>query len=560
AFGLAGVWCRCGKYRARRGAVLLVRADCPSHLSSITMFETLLGDAQCPSLWWMGCAALASYAIWTCLYDMYWHPLSAFPGPKLAAIGNLYEFWLDVVRDGMYIFEIGRMHEKYGPIVRINSRELHIKDPNYYGSIYASGSRKVDKDPVTVRAFNVTTSIAATIDHDLHRTRRAYLARYFSKRSVVGIEPMIHDRISKLCQRLEGFLESGEAVVLDHAFGALTADVISYHMLGEHLDFLDKPDLRTIFSEAFHSVSLIYHPSRLVPGLVACLKKIPNSIVKAVFPPVADLGLLEIETKNRILSYSKNQAKIGFQPAILSALIDPDIPLEERSIDRLVDETIVFLMAGTETSSRVLSVAMFYLLNDAACLRKLREELSQLPFRPDNDYAMSQLENLPYLTAVVHESLRLTFGTAGRLPRVATNETLQYNGFKIPAGTPVSQASYFLHTDPAIFPDPYSFDPERWIKAAQDGVPLTRFLVSFTRGSRQCIGIQLSFTEMYLTLARIVSAFDMELYETTVRDVRMEYIRAVGYPRKPKNCINRRGEVMVKVTGRARPPRSVHGS
>lgn len=257
----------------------------------------------------------------------------------------------------------------------------------------------MNKDPVTVRAFNVTTSIAATVGHDLHRTRRAYLAHYFSKRSIVSIEPMIHDRIGKLCQRLEGFMERGETVCLDDGFAAMTADVISYHMLGEHLDYLDMPDFRTIFSEAFHSVSFVYHPSRLIPGLVACLKKIPTCFLTVACSSVADLGRLESDTKARIISYSKNQAKMGFRPAILSALIDPDIPPAERSIDRLVDEGITFLMAGTETSSRVLSVAMFYLLNDTACLRKLRQELSQLPFRPDNDYAMSQLETLPYLVS-----------------------------------------------------------------------------------------------------------------------------------------------------------------
>lgn len=82
--------------------------------SPITMLETLLEVVRVHSLWWMGCSVLVSYAIWTCVYDLYWHPLSAFPGPKLAAIGNLYEFWYDVVRDGAYLFEIGRMHEKYG--------------------------------------------------------------------------------------------------------------------------------------------------------------------------------------------------------------------------------------------------------------------------------------------------------------------------------------------------------------------------------------------------------------------------------------------------------------
>lgn len=49
------------------------------------------------------------------IYRLYFHPLSGFPGPKLAAISHLYEFYNDVIKNGTYIWEIERMHQKYGP-------------------------------------------------------------------------------------------------------------------------------------------------------------------------------------------------------------------------------------------------------------------------------------------------------------------------------------------------------------------------------------------------------------------------------------------------------------
>lgn len=52
------------------------------------------------------------------VYHLYFHPLSSFPGPKLAAVTFLYEFYYDVVKSGMYIWEIERMHKKYGKLYR----------------------------------------------------------------------------------------------------------------------------------------------------------------------------------------------------------------------------------------------------------------------------------------------------------------------------------------------------------------------------------------------------------------------------------------------------------
>jgi cytochrome P450 len=50
--------------------------------------------------------------------------------------------------------------------------------------------------------------------------------------------------------------------------------------------------------------------------------------------------------------------------------------------------------------------------------------------------------------------------------------------------------SYFVHMDPEVFPEPTSFKPQRWIEAAEKGQHLTKFIVSFSRGSRNCLGMK----------------------------------------------------------------------
>jgi hypothetical protein len=67
-----------------------------------------------PLLLCIGFITVAGYLIIRSIYRLYLHPLSKFPGPKLAAVSHLYEFYYDVAKGGKFIWEIQRMHEQYG--------------------------------------------------------------------------------------------------------------------------------------------------------------------------------------------------------------------------------------------------------------------------------------------------------------------------------------------------------------------------------------------------------------------------------------------------------------
>lgn len=107
--------------------------------------------------------------------------------------------------------------------------------------------------------------------------------------------------------------------------------------------------------------------------------------------------------------------------------------------------------------------------------------------------------------------------------------------------------------DPTVFPEPAEFKPERWIEAKQKNTRLDRYMVSFGRGSRQCVGIKyvstpcgvmssmwyintnlhlnsLAYAEMFLTLATVLPRFDMKIYKTTTEDVRVARDHFVGVP------------------------------
>jgi cytochrome P450 len=78
------------------------------------------------------------------------------------------------------------------------------------------------------------------------------------------------------------------------------------------------------------------------------------------------------------------------------------------------------------------------------------------------------------------------------------------------------QSPYLHHTNPDIFPDPFTFKPERWL----DNPALGKYLLAFGRGSRICLGMNLAMAEIYLTLAHVFRRFEFELYDTIApRDV-----------------------------------------
>lgn len=118
---------------------------------------------------------------------------------------------------------------------------------------------------------------------------------------------------------------------------------------------------------------------------------------------------------------------------------------------------------------------------------------------PRNLPKWSTLEQLPYLSAVLLEAIRLSYGVATRLPRIAPDETLIYEGkFRnkslqhiIPPGTAIGMSSVIMHANEDIFPDPDEFRPERWL--TDDGTrhkELDGYLLSFSKGTRQCLGIK----------------------------------------------------------------------
>jgi len=130
---------------------------------------------------------------------------------------------------------------------------------------------------------------------------------------------------------------------------------------------------------------------------------------------------------------------------------------------------------------------------------KVEAELMTVIDAPRNLPKWSTLEQLPFLSAVLLETLRLSYGVSSRLPRIAPDETLIYEGkfrdkpvqYAIPPGTAIGMSSVIMHTDEDLFPEPNEFQPGRWL--TEDGKrrkELEGYLFSFGKGTRQCLGMK----------------------------------------------------------------------
>lgn len=173
-----------------------------------------------------------------------------------------------------------------GPIIRINPYELHISDPDYYDVLYASsGSRtRRDKYEWSAKMFGNSGSTFSTAQHEPHRLRRAPLSPFFSRQSVPRLEPAIHAAISKLRTRFEVFRRSKEPVSLEHAYVALTTDIITEYAFTESYGYLDeqnfKPEWLRLQMEA-SELSLFRKPS---PASLRFMMMLPDKYVERLKP------------------------------------------------------------------------------------------------------------------------------------------------------------------------------------------------------------------------------------------------------------------------------------
>ncbi|KAI0389058.1 cytochrome P450 [Xylariaceae sp. FL0594] len=460
------------------------------------------------------------------VYRLLFHPLARFPGPKLAAVTRYYEAYYDVFLNGQFTFKIADLHREYGPIIRISPYELHVADPAFYEKIYRQDGRW-NKYAWAYDAHSAKHSTIFTTDHYLHRARRTPMNRFFSKATVSGRQALISRNVDKLWERISAFALSGKVVDLGAAISEFTRCTAAEFILDKRYDGLEQQHFTaTAQHKAPPASRSIWHVTKHFPLYGPAIIKWPSYWTKKSQRGNMKSFLLHLkrttEHTQELFQNITSKGSTGHEVSrtIVHEILDSDLPPEEKQFDRVFLEVATVTGAGIETTASVLRLVCYHVFSDRQILRRLRTELafatatSGVPGLGE----LRDLEQLPFLTSVIMEGLRLSPGVATRLARIAPDRDLVYDDkWRIPAGTPVGMTVLLMHLDETLYPDPRRFDPDRWMDPGFHKKVRNTF-VPFSRGTRICLGMYLAWAEMYLVLAALVQKFEFVFEGVSAED------------------------------------------
>ncbi|KXN74932.1 cytochrome P450 [Conidiobolus coronatus NRRL 28638] len=193
---------------------------------------------------------------------------------------------------------------------------------------------------------------------------------------------------------------------------------------------------------------------------------------------------------------------------------DPESPFEPLTDEELVENLIVFFIAGHDTTANTLSYAMYYLARNPEIQEKLRNEIyTTLKIPKDHEKLVvastEQFKEMEYLNCVIKEVMRISPAVVQMFRIVEEDFNIQNENIVVPKGTLITLSVYGAHHDPKTYPNPHKFEPERFLNGKYD----TDIYLPFGGGSRMCVGMGFSLMEQRVYLTLLLQKFTIEIKE-----------------------------------------------
>jgi cytochrome P450 len=316
----------------------------------------------------------------------------------------------------------------------------------------------------------------------------------------------------------------------------ITLDIIGTTGFGQNFDSLHHPDneLSQSYNNIFQSNSAAARILQLIGMWVPhwILRRIPSKRNEMIRNSIGKIR----GAAQKLLDQKRQKMEKG------AAREDHDIlsvALESGGFSdaNLIDQAMTFLAAGHETTSSTIGWIAYHMSKHPEMQKRLRNEIREnLPalLDPTVPITSTDIDRLPYLHAVLNETLRLTPPVALTL-RTAVRDTVIVD-HAIPKGTIVTIVPWANNADKNLWgPDALEFNPERWMQpgtANSGGAQSNYAMNTFLHGPRSCIGQQFSKAETACIMAALFGSFELSFpkagYELDVRG---------GITSKPKDML-----------------------
>ncbi|CAJ0550030.1 Ff.00g099600.m01.CDS01 [Fusarium sp. VM40] len=442
-----------------------------------------------------------SALVYSATYNAFFHPFSRVPGPRINSISRFP--WIRDWLSGNLHKSVKKMHERYGEVVRIAPDELSFISPGAWNDIYGIKSGKsFVRDPKWYANLTEGQDDIIVANETKHAHFRKIFSPFFSDKSIRQNEPVIRRNIDLLVERLKDHIKGTDGVAdMVKWYNWTTFDIIGDLLYGEPFDCLKNAEYHPWLAVVLQNIRL--------SSYIALMER--YSFLKKLVMALLPQNLLE--KRNMHLDVIRDKCRRhdgkGTDHSIVGSIDPANASLTEGELEA---NLALMTMAGSETSATTMSAATYYLATNETAASKVAEEIRSA-FKGELDISWAAVQKLPYLNAVIKETLRLYPPTPVGLPRRVISKGETVIGHFIPKDMVVYITQYSAYRSQSNFREPDKFRPERWLDDPAFKGDNLDAVQPFITGPYSCIGKSLAYMEVSLVLARMLWNFDWQAGE-----------------------------------------------
>ncbi|KAJ1886807.1 hypothetical protein LPJ66_009443 [Kickxella alabastrina] len=437
------------------------------------------------------------------VYERWMTPLANIPGHPLHSITSI-PMRYHMLRGQLPSHLLG-LHQKYGSIVRISPQRISVADPEMIKHVL--GSHVFGKTPSYDMPQVLEPNCFSTRVPELSVERRRQVGPGFSHGHLAKMESKIVEcGVLNVRRKLDALMSVKDSTVVQYSgwFSLIALDTIGELGFGKKFGALlaDGHELVAILVR----IRIFNYITMALPWF----KQLPRVLGK------------RLRTLTTLMDFASEAINVrrkeeqGGEPRqggldLLQIMLDVGrAEGDKRAIisdGQMVSETILHLIAGVDTTSAGLTWTLALLLHNPVVMEKLVTDIRR-NFALDSVVSYEECRlKVPYLSAVISESLRVMSPAPGILPRLAPPGGVRLDGYVVPKGTWICCSVGSLHMNPLVFPEPDAFKPERFL-ASGGG---QGNMLAFSTGVRACLGRNLALVEMHVVLANLLKDYDLAL-------------------------------------------------